>query len=168
MAGLYALIGAYVAHTLLGFRPSVLHYDYIQLANITALGLVILVLAIGTAMFLSKMRAKKKGEVIWNSTSKRMLINMSVPLITGGLIMLLSIFKGILGILIPVSLIFYGQSLYNAGHFTFREIRFLGLIQIILGLISFAFIEHSLLLWAVGFGLMNLVYGIFIHSKYER
>lgn len=173
LAGIYALIGAYISHTLLQFRPTELRYDGIGHNSFDQQGLillagVILIMAIATAIILSNLKAGKRSEKAWNTTSRRMIVHMTIPLVTGGLLILILIREGLFGLLPALTLIFYGLALYNAGHYTFKEVRFLGIIQIILGLISACFVEFSLLLWATGFGLMNMVYGIYIHSKYER
>jgi hypothetical protein len=128
----------------------------------------LLLLSIGTAIFLSYQRAKKRGEPVWNATSRRMVANMGMPLVSGGILLLVFLAAGLTSMLIPITLIFYGLALYNAGNYTYREVKYLGAIQVGLGLLGACFVEYSLLLWALGFGLMHIVYGIYIHLKYER
>jgi hypothetical protein len=65
-------------------------------------------------------------------------------------------------------LIFYGLSLVNAGKFTFGEIHYLGLTEIVLGILAGVFINYGLLLWAMGFGLMHIVYGTVMYYRYDR
>jgi hypothetical protein len=175
MAGIYALAGAFLANKYFAFNPDEIGYTRgasangdIPLHNLVALAAAILVLAIGTAVFLSYRKAHKRSERIWNATSRRLLINMAVPLVAGGLLVLVLISKGLIGMIAPVTLIFYGMALYSAGNFTYAEVRMLGLIQIGLGLIGTYFIDYGLLCWAVGFGLLHIIYGIYIHYRYER
>lgn len=173
LAGIYALVGAYIAHAFLRFRPVEIGYsaDGIplpDLLNACILAAGILVLSIGTAIYLSYRRAIKRAEPLWNATSRRLVSNVSVPLATGGILALVFISKGLIGLLAPVTLVFYGLALYNAGTITFREVKALGMIQITLGLAGSFFVEHGLLFWAAGFGLMHIVYGLYIHLKYER
>ncbi len=173
LAGIYALVGAYIAYGFFRFNPTEIVYNAFGTAssgllNIISLAASILVLSISTAVFLSYRRAKKTGEKLWNATSRRLLANMSIPLVSGGVLLLVFIFHGLDGLLAPLTLLFYGLALYSAGNFTYKEVRFLGVIQIGLGLISSCFIEYGLLFWALGFGLMHIVYGIYIHLKYER
>lgn len=172
MAGFYALAGAWVAYAFLGFNPEGLlsnpSKSYSGLMEVILLALIVLVLAIGTAVFLSYRRAGKKGEKIWNPTAKRLLIHMAVPLIAGGILLLILIFKGMIGFLAPFSLIFYGLALYNAARFSYEDLRFLGLIQIGLGLFSSWFLETGLLFWALGFGVVHIIYGIHMNNKYGR
>lgn len=175
MAGIYALAGAYVAYKLLYFNPDEIAYATAASGNwsatllkLIALALTILVLAIGTAIFLSYKKANKRSEKLWNATSRRLLINMAVPLVSGGLLILVLISKGLIGLVAPLTLLFYGLALYNAGKFTFGEVRVLGLVEIGLGLVSAYFIGYGLLCWAIGFGLLHIIYGIYIHYKYEQ
>lgn len=168
MAGIYALTGAYFAHKILAFDPQTINYNPDNLNNIISVALSILVLAIGTAALLSYRKAHKAGEKIWNATARRMLINLSVPLLVGGLLILLLISNCMMGLIAPFSLIFYGLALYNASKFTFEDLRSLAVIEICLGLFSAYYIPYSLILWAIGFGLVHIVYGIYIYYRYEK
>lgn len=173
-AGVYALIGAWMAYSIYQFDPVEGVAD-IGSANpvftqsgLIVLALIVLIMAIGTAIFLSYRKAQNRGEKIWNATSRRLVVNMVVPLITGGLLILILISRGMIGMTASVTLIFYGLALYNAGRDSFGEVRKLGLIEIVLGLISACFIDLSLIIWAIGFGLLHIIYGIYIHYKHER
>jgi hypothetical protein len=175
MAGIYALLGAYIAYKFLYFKPDETVYNTLQSGSLTFsllkvifLAIAILLLTIATAIFLSYKKANKRGEKLWNPTAKRLLINMSVPLIAGGLLILVLISKGLIGFVAPFTLLFYGLALYNASKFTYEEVRSLGLIQIGLGLISSYFVGYGLLFWALGFGVVHIVYGIYMHYRYER
>jgi hypothetical protein len=170
MAGIYALIGAYIAYSILNFNPDEIVYsmEASSLTKVVFLAILILILAVGTAVFLSYKKADKKGEKIWNAVSRQLLVNMAVPLVTGGILILVLISKDLIGFIAPVSLLFYGLSLYNAGKFTYDEVKFLGMIQIGLGLLSSYFVEYGVLFWAVGFGVVHIIYGIYIHFRYER
>ena len=171
MAGLYALAGAYIAYEILDFNPDRLIYDLPQpssLQKIIGLAIIILFLAIGTAIILSYNKANKRGEKLWNAIVKRLVINMAVPLIVGGLLILILISKGLIGLIAPFTLLFYGLALYNAGRFTYELIKSLGLIQIILGLLSAYYTEYGLVCWALGFGVAHILYGIYMHYRYER
>lgn len=170
MAGIYALAGAYVAYSVLDFNTeSVANaYEASNFTKVVLLGLLILVLAIGTAIFLSAKKAHKRGEKLWNPTARRLLLNMAVPLVAGGLLVLIMIAKGLVGFVAPLTLIFYGLALYNASKFTYEEVRSLGLIQIVLGLVSAYFVGYGLLFWAIGFGVFHIIYGIYMHYRHER
>jgi hypothetical protein len=175
MAGIYALAGAYIAYKVFYFNPDEIVDSTLKsedasssLPKIIFLAIIILILAIGTAIFLSYKKANKKGEKLWDPTAKRLLINMAVPLVAGGVLILVLISQGLIGLVAPFTLLFYGLALYNASKFTYEEVRSLGLIQIILGLISSYFVGYGLLFWAVGFGVVHIIYGIYMHYRYER
>lgn len=175
LAGIYALAGVYLAYVVLDFNPEETFRYSSPSANFTSeffqiilLSVVILVLAIGTAIFLSYRKGKGKGEKIWNATSKTLLAHMAVPLVSGGILILILISKGLIVFAAPLSLIFYGIALYNASKFTFEVLKYLGLIQIILGLISACYTAYALLFWALGFGLFHIIYGAYMHWRYER
>lgn len=167
IAGLFGLVGAYIAFAFLKFKPGGEISETLT-SQLIILGLVLVILAVGAAIFLSYRRAVTREEKIWNKTSKQLMIQMSMPLVSGGLLTLMCLQKGYLDLLIPLTLIFYGIAMFNAGSITFREIKFMGLVQVLLGLLSFYFVDYGLLFWALGFGLTNMAYGIYIYLKYER
>lgn len=175
MAGIYALVGAWFAYSSFSFNPNEIVVQgwsaelwSAPLIKLVALAALILVLALATAILLSQQKANKRQEKIWNATSKQMLISMGIPLVAGGLLVLILIAKGLLGLVAPITLIFYGLALYNASRFTYAEIKLLGLMEIVLGLIGAYFIGYGLLCWAVGFGVLHIITGIYLHYKYER
>src|SRR6187402_337620 len=98
MAGIYALIGAFIAHTLIENSKTnydkvvTLESDTFKLIVLTALG--VLFLSIITAILLTYNKAKREGETVWNSASKRLLTNFMIPLVTGGIFGLLLLQKG--------------------------------------------------------------------------
>jgi hypothetical protein len=173
MAGIYALGGALIANALLPADGAI--YDIGQRqevpANVSDLFLLafsVLVLAIGTAVFLSVKKSKKIGETLWNPSARRLAVNMAIPLLTGGLFILILLAKGLIGLVLPSTLIFYGLTLLNASKFTYEEIKYLGVIDIALGLIAFYFTEYSLLVWSIGFGAMHIIAGIYLHLTYDK
>lgn len=168
MAGLYAFAGAYLTYSTFGFNPDELFYTSPNVSKVVGLGIGILVLALATAIFFSKRKADGNGESIWNATSRRLLSSMAIPLATGGVLIILLLAKGLVGLAAPLMLLFYGLALVNAGHFTIPEVKIMGFVQILLGLLSAWYIEYGLLLWAVGFGAVHMIYGIYMYFSYER
>ena len=169
MAGIYALAGALIAWKVFHFNPDELFYKNPDsdsgFRNVFLLSGFVLALAIGTAIIDSWLKARKRGENAWNALSRRLLANMAAPLVTGGILILVLMAYGLIGLVAPLTLIFYGLALYNAGNFTFNEVRILGIVQITLGVISLHMIQNGLLIWAIGFGLAHIVYGIYMHYK---
>lgn len=175
LAGIYALAGAFIVYKLFYFNTEEVIYHTLSRQEISGnviqlflLGLIILILAIGTGVLLSYRKAKKRGEKLWNPASRRMVINMIIPLITGGIFILILFSKGFIGLMAPLTLIFYGLAIFNASKFTYEELRYLGLLEIGLGLAASYFPGFSLLFWAIGFGALHIIYGIYMHLRYEK
>lgn len=168
LAGTFALAGAGFAHRVLAFQPDKIFYSYSNLSELILTATGVLVLALFSALIDSRIKARTREEKAWTITSRRMLTAMAVPLLTGGILIMLLISYGLLGLIAPLTLLFYGFTLHNAGFFTFPEIRIMGFLQMILGLINVAFISYGLLFWAIGFGAVHIVYGIYMHFRYER
>lgn len=132
-------------------------------------GFIVLVLALGSGFYFSFRKAKKRGHTFWDNTAKRLLINLSIPLIAGGLFALILLFKfDVVELIPPVTLIFYGLALINGSKYTLDELRTLGLCEIALGLIGTWFVSYALLFWAIGFGVLHIVYGTLMYIKYDR
>jgi hypothetical protein len=126
-----------------------------------------LILSISSAIFFTSRKTKKQKQKVWDHQTKRLLINLSIPLVTGGLLSLMLLFKGFVGLVLPITLIFYGLALVNGSKYTLNEIRNLGIIEILLGLIAFQFIDFGLLFWAFGFGVIQIVYGLIIQRNHK-
>ncbi len=172
-AGIFALIGSYLAYQLLydsqdyfSYRKAIIDVD--TLTSLLGIGLIVLILSLISGIYFTTRKAKKQGQAIWDMQSKRLLINLAIPLVAGGLVCLILLLKGYIGIVAPLTLIFYGLALVNASKYTLTDIRGLGLIEIVLGLVAMQFIGYGLIFWSLGFGVMHIVYGITMHLKYDR
>ena len=129
---------------------------------------VVLFFAIIGALLFTVKKSRKQGLTMWNDTTKRFFITLMVPLLSGGAFILIMIYHGLFGIAGPLTLIFYGLALFYAGRYSLVEIRYLGLLEIILGLFAALFIGYTALFWAIGFGVLHIVYGLVMYFKYER
>jgi hypothetical protein len=170
IAGFFALAGAYIAYDVFQFNPNAIDYSPSngKVTIIILLGIVIWLLAAIPATLLSYNQARHRGERLWNATSRRLLVNIAVPFFTGGALILIMISKGLIGLIAPFSLIFYGLALYNASKYTYAEVRIMGIVQVILGLTGSYFVEYGLWTWALGFGVVHIIYGIYIYFKYRQ
>ena len=171
-AGIFALLGAYIAYQTVYAKQDYLGYEraILTIENLTTLliiALLTIALSIGAGIFFTSQQAKKNKEKLWDLQTKRLLINLLIPLATGGILCLMLLFKGYIGIIAPLTLVFYGLALVNASKYTLTGIRGLGLVEIILGLIAFHFIGFGLLFWSLGFGLLHIIYGIAMHIRYK-
>ncbi|HMK39611.1 MAG TPA: hypothetical protein VK569_09735 [Bacteroidota bacterium] len=128
----------------------------------------VLVVALACSTFFSVRMARKKGFPLWGPTTIYLLAALMIPLATGGAFCGLLLYHGLYGLLPAAMLIFYGLALLNAGNFTFGEVRYLGAIDVLLGLTAGFRPALGLILWAGGFGLLHIVYGILLYAKYEK
>lgn len=128
----------------------------------------VLVAALVFGFLFTYLRSRKTGIPVWGTQARRLLINVSIPLIAGGIYLLKLIDNGSYGMIAPGCLLFYGLSLLNASQYTLPEIRYLGYAEIGIGLISLWFVGDGLWFWALGFGVLHIVYGAAMWWKYER
>ena len=105
---------------------------------------------------------------MWGNVAFRLFINVSIPLLVGGIYLFRLIHFGTFGLIAPGCLIFYGLALVNASKYTLAEVRYLGYLQLLLGIINLQFVGLGIYFWAVGFGLLHIVYGAYMWYKYER
>ena len=176
-AGVCALMGAAIAWYFILNSGHIQYSEYILNTQdpltrnvgfyLVLVAFLVLVFAVLGAIYFSFRKAKKAGQQFWTNTTKRLLVHLMIPLVSGGIIILLLIFRNKLDLVVPIMLVFYGLSLVNAGKFTFGEIHYLGLTEIALGILAIIFINQSLLFWTIGFGLMHIVYGTVMYYRHE-
>lgn len=174
-AGIFALAGAYVAHLyLVNIYNSCLRGDMGALDrneiyfNFILIAAVVLTLSISTAYFFSNRKAKREGNKLFDHTAIRVLINLCIPLAAGGTFCLALLYHGAIVFIAPCMLLFYGMALINASKYTYDDIRYFGICEIILGLINAFNLGNGLLYWSLGFGVLHIVYGAVMWFKYER
>jgi hypothetical protein len=172
LAGVYALIGAGLAYGLIKDYGGTDVYDFVKdaaiLAQLCTIAVVVLVLSILTAWWLTVRNARNKQEQVWNPVSKRLLVAMAIPLFTGGFIIIILLLKGEYSAVASACLIFYGLSLAAASQFTYNEVKWLGICEVILGLFALIIPGQGLLFWTLGFSLLHILYGGIMHFKYDR
>ena len=168
LAGVYALIGAAAAYYIVTTSSrGYLILDGAIFAKCVAILIGVAVLSIATGIFLTTRKAKKNGEKIWDSSSKRLLLNFLIPLVVGGLYILIILEQQKYGQTGALMLIFYGLALVNASKYSIGDIKYLGITQIILGLICAFMPSYGFWFWVLGFGVMHIVYGSIMHFKYD-
>jgi hypothetical protein len=164
--GLTAIAGALVAYFFILERGRMTdHQNVIWL--LLADAIIVLIVSVLFAFYFSIKKARKEGKTIMTPTSKRMLINLLIPLVTGGAFVILLILQKNFQLIIPCFLIFYGLALVNGGKFTFGEIYYLGICEIITGLLSAFIPDLGLIFWIFGFGILHIIYGLALYRKYE-
>ena len=174
LAGIYALIGASAAYYIVHYPISPFRYRIysIQEGNtiykLLGIAALVLIASISTGLWLSSKKARKGGLTLWSPTTRRLIVNLSIPLVTGGVFILIMLYTGHFGLAAPASLIFYGLALIQGSANTYDEIRYLGFSEIILGLISAIYPGYGLIFWALGFGVLHIVYGAIMYNKYDK
>lgn len=169
LAGVYALIGAAIAYWLvISYSGGTLYifHGWVFWIAMFVLFMVALLSAV-TGIILTTSKAKKNNEKIWDNSSRRLLFNFLVPLAVGGIYCIIILSQGRYGQTGGLMLIFYGLALVNASKYSIGNIKYLGFIQIILGLIASYYPGFGFWLWVLGFGVMHIIYGTWMHFKYD-
>lgn len=170
--GLIALMGLYLAHRFVFQQADLLQHQPVALSHqlmqrLLLIAGITLLLSIAAAVWFTIRKARKQQQAVWDIRSKKLLAALLIPLATGAVLCLLFLVNGFAGVLPSLTLIFYGLALVSASGSSFSELRNLGLIQIVLGLLAFHFITYALHCWALGFGLAQMLYGLIIQLKYK-
>lgn len=121
-----------------------------------------------SAVLFTYLRSRKENIPVWGVSARRLMWNVLMPMAVGGIFLLKLIEAGVIGLIAPGCLIFYGLALINGSKFTLGEIRYLGYANVLLGIINCWFPGLGLYFWAMGFGVLHIVYGIVMWNKYER
>ncbi len=182
IAGIFALIGAFFIYSDLEFVLNdgklISYSDLIEgdvgedlsrkLKFLLIIGSLIFFSSLAVCYILSNRKAKHENVDFMNPTFKRALWALFVPIIAGGVFSWILIYHNLIGMVAPVTLIFYGLGLINASKYTYGEVVVLGYVELIFGLISSYFMGMGLLFWAIGFGLFHIAFGVVLYVKYDR
>ncbi|SEH54248.1 hypothetical protein SAMN02927937_00088 [Paenimyroides aquimaris] len=142
-------------------------YESYMVKFLILLGISALLLAISFGCFFTIRKSKKLGLQIWTATTKKILVQLAVPLMVGGIFVLALLQYNLYGLISGATLIFYGLALVNAEKYTYSDIKYLGFLEIILGVLSLFFIGKGLLFWTIGFGVLHIIYGVILYRKYQ-
>ncbi|MEJ5147935.1 hypothetical protein [Sphingobacterium sp. MYb388] len=173
LIGTYALLGAaYAYYEVYGFDSQMGYRDHyvnepLIIMKLLTTAILVLIASIFTGVFMAIKKAKANRQNIWNTTSRALLFAMAVPLCTGGLFAIIAIFKENYAVVSSILLIFYGLALTAGSHYTFSEIKGLGILEIVLGLLALLFPGNGIIFLALGFGVLHIIYGVIVHKKYE-
>lgn len=176
-AGVTAIAGALVAYFIILNNGNYNYDEYF--GNFPSKGIssvmwqliidasLVLVLSVLFAFYFSIKKARKDRKDFWTPVSRRLFIHLLIPLITGGIFVIFLLLHNHIQLIIPAFLIFYGLALVNAGKFTFSEVFYLGLLEIITGLVAAFIPAWQLIFWIFGFGILHIIYGLAMYRKYE-
>jgi len=170
IVGLTVLLFRFDIDLLNPFEPyymdSELPLEFIRFAFADAL--IVLTISLGVAIALTVNRSRKLGRKTWDKSARRLVINLFLPLVIGGFFCLALMFHHKTGMIAPATLVFYGLALLHASKYSLEDIRVMGLIQSTLGIIGLFRPQLGLVLWALGFGILHIVYGMIMYYKYDR
>ena len=177
-AGICALIGAWFAYGIIKEHDGENYHEKFAGRNLTVrefmgtdlfyIALFTFIAALIVAFTFTYLRSKKNNIPIWGTASKRLIWNVAMPMLVGGIFLLRLIQLGYFGMIAPGCLIFYGLALVNASKYTLGEVKWLGYGQILLGIINCWFPGEGIYFWAIGFGVLHIIYGAMMWWKYER
>ena len=172
-AGLSALIGGLYVYQL--FKINGLDYfdgehklySVDLVSELVVIALIILFFALTFGIYFTIRKSRKYNLPIWTSATKKMLFNLAVPLLVGGVFCLALLYHQIYVLIAPATLLFYGLALINAEKYTFSDIKYLGFCELLLGCISLFFLGYGLVFWIIGFGILHILYGLIVFRKYK-
>jgi hypothetical protein len=175
-AGISGLIGAYIArvwlveyYTRWEISGAYSDADYRTLKyRLIALALAVLAAALAAGTFFTWRKAKQNNLPIWDLTARKVLINTAIPLAAGGAFIAGLLFNHLETLVAPTCLVFYGLAIINASKYTLPDVRYLGICETILGIVNLFYLRKGLYFWAVGFGVLHIIYGALMWWKYER
>lgn len=170
-AGVSALVGAFAGFQTLSkggvynanvvvFQENFLYLSFIAIATIA--------LAAFSGIYFTVAKAKKQGLQVWNESSKNLILSFAIPFLTGGIFCLGLVYNGQFNLCFSAMLIFYGLAVVNTAKFTVRDVYYLGISEIILGLIALFLQKYNFLFWVLGFGVLHILYGTLMYYKYDR
>jgi hypothetical protein len=175
-AGITAIAGALFAYFVILRNGSVLYEDYLGVLSaqdalvvrkqLLADAVAVLVISGLFAFYFSIRKATREGKRFLTPISRRLLINLFIPLIAGGVLAISLLIQNYIHLIVPCFLIFYGLALVNAGKFTFGEVFYLGILEIITGLVSAFVPGWGLIFWIFGFGILHIIYGFAMYRRY--
>lgn len=143
-------------------------FDVTSVASLFVVMVGTLIVALSIGLYLSIAKANKEGAAIFDTTAKRFLIQFFIPLFVGGILCLIFACQNQIGYIPAMMLIFYGFALVQASKFSLDTIKNLGYLEIVAGLIAAAFIQYGMWCWVIGFGVLHIIYGFIIYTKYEK
>lgn len=165
-AGASALAGSFIAAKWMGEMAGMTRET--AAARFIALALTVLLVALAGGFFFTWRKTRLQGGSVWNSASRRMLLQITIPMATGATFALRLLYDGQELYVAPVCLAFYGLALINGSKYTLSDIKYLGFTEVLLGCIALFLPAYGLLLWGIGFGAMHILYGIVMWHKYDK
>ncbi|MBC7552907.1 MAG: hypothetical protein H7257_02900 [Taibaiella sp.] len=176
-AGLTACAGAAIAYTWLR-KPE---FSYIGAPTVGTpenfdsftiklmfLGIMVFLVAFAGAFYFTLKKARKHKHTLWTNASKQLILHLFYPLFAGGVFSVSFIYNGCGMFVGPACLAFYGLALISASRHTLSDIRYLGMLEVALGCCSLFLPGFGLYFWGFGFGVLHIIYGAMMWTKYDK
>ena len=130
--------------------------------------LALLAVSFAVVSFGSYRTIRKQREFAFDQTIRRPLFHFCVPMVVGGLLCFAMLQQGHYGLTSTFMLVFYGMALVNASHYTSPAIAMLGYCELILGVVDCFVVNHAILFWFLGFGLLHLLFGAYFVGRKSK
>jgi len=132
------------------------------------LGISVFVVAFAGAFYFTRRKARRFELPLWSTALMQMLMQGFFPMFAGGAFCVAFIYYGCGQFVAPACLAFYGLALVSASRHTLSDIRYLGMLHVALGCSALFFPYLGLYFWALGFGVLHILYGSMMWNKYEH
>ncbi|MDR1859734.1 MAG: hypothetical protein LBR06_02275 [Bacteroidales bacterium] len=164
LGGVWSLAGAWSVHRILCM--GVVGSEAVT--AIAAIAAAVLALSLITGLVLTVRRARQMGASLWTHSFRQLCIQAAPPLLAGGLYIIIAVMREQYASVAALCLLFYGLALLSGARFSHKELYYAGTAEVLLGLVAALFPAAGLPLWAAGFGIVHLIYGIVMYFRYER
>lgn len=123
--------------------------------------------AVAIAASAAATKARRANSSIFRGPGRKFVLSFAPPIIVGGLLTLALFQAGAFAVMPGVWLLLYGTAIAAGGAFSVRAVPILGLCLMALGAGAlFAPAAWGNLFMAAGFGLVQIVFGIWIALRY--
>lgn len=177
-AGTIALVGVFFAYKIMRqFEIHALSYtlkgdfsEQLESAEnqLLILAFVVLTSALLVGFIFTYLKAKKKSTSLLNPTAFKVAWALFIPLSFGGIFTIVLAHNHLFQFATAATLLFYGMSLLNASKFLNIEIKYLAISEMILGTLAVIITGQVIIFWAIGFGVLHILYGTIMYFKYDR
>lgn len=179
VVGLWALLGAAVVSFWVygSFSPlwgawinPIRHADWASFFIVAGICAVVFCTAFKTVWDMSRQRARREGlEFRLDAGSRHLLGRFFTVMVVGGLVCLTPLMNGLWNMVPGVMLVFYGLAMVVISPIAFKVsvTKYIGYADIVLGITALAFAPWGIMLWAIGFGVIHIVWGIWFHIRFD-
>jgi hypothetical protein len=132
------------------------------------LAVAIFIVALAGGYYFTWQKMRRQRATIWNHASRQMMWALAAPLAAGGIFVLAFMRHGHAIYIAPACLAFYGLALVNGSKYTLTDIRYLGYLEVLLGVLCLFVPGWGFYFWVLGFGVLHILYGIIMWNKYDK